>query len=321
MSVRLAMLARDEEDAIPGVAEACRGLYDDWILLVDDRDSGLSELAAHTHLEGLGQSVPFRFEDFSQARNRLFEEARKGLGDQDFLLLVDPDSPPTGVLPGLLHDWYECTWRHGSSEWRLPILVRATLDCHYEGKAHEYLVVPEGNFAAYADQMAVLVLEKPFNVERAEAYLELLLPDAPTDARAAFYLARTYRDLGRIGEAVEAYLRCAAMPQWDEQVFCAILDAGVLLSRLDVDLGRVLLERAHSMRPLRGDALYWIAWLANRMSDPERAASACAEAIQLPPSSDRLFVNRWAEREGILLELGVAIAALRERDGLDSMEA
>lgn len=320
MSVRLAMLARDEEDRLEAAACKLRGLYDDWILLVDDRDAGLSEIAARQHLEGPGRSVPFRFENFGQARNELFAAAREGLGEEDFILLADPDSPPSGVLPGLIHDWYHCRWRMGKVEWLLPILVRATLECRYEGAAHELLVVPNGEAWGVAEELFVDVDAKPFSVERAETYLELLLPSASTSPRDAFYLARTYAELGRAGESIEAYLRCAAMPQPAEQAYLAILNAGVLLRGLDVELGRVLLERARQMRPSRGETFYHLAWLANQLRDPERAAALCAEAIQLPPCPDGLFVNRWAEREGILLELGRAVDALRERDGLTTLE-
>lgn len=331
MSVRLAMLARDEADQMKLVAEACCGLYDDWIVLVDDRTTDETAVAANSNLAGAGVVEFFAFEDFSQARNLLLERAREamgGLGREDFILLADPDSPPRGVLPGLIHNWYSCRWRSGSIEWQRPVLVRATFDCLYVGAAHELLIPADSGIAgldvggalAIADELVVDVIEKPFSEERANLYLELLAPTAPTDPRDAFYLARTYRDLGRSGEAIEAYLRCVAMPQWEEQVFVALNDAGVLLSELDVELGRILFERAHELLPRRGDGLYYLAWSANQARDPERAAAACAAAIQLPPYPDGLFVNRWAEREGILLELGRAIESLRDRDGLTTLE-
>lgn len=316
------MLARDEADRMAGVAAACEGLYEDWVILLDDRSTDETEAAARSALAGDGLVVEHTFRDFAQARNLLFDVARDGLAEEDFILLVDPDSPPTGTLPGLIHDWYECAWRSGQLEWRLPILVRASLAARYVGAAHEVLVVdgPHEN-AALAEELSVLVAPKETSEARLETYLDLLLPDATTNPRSAYYLARTYRDLGRKGEALEAFLRCVQMPQWDEQVYCALLEAGSIASELDWEYAAILFERAHALRPLRADGLYWIAWTANRRGDPERAAAACAQALQLPPSSDRLFVNRWAEREGILLELALTITTLRDRDGLATMEA
>lgn len=303
------MLARDEEEALAGVAEACRGLYDDWIILVDDRDSGLTCLAATQYLEGPGRLVPFTFENFSQARNLLFEEARPGT---EWLLLVDPDSPPTGTLPGLqVHPWYECEWKMGQTTWRLPILVRADLECRYEGACHELLIIPGAEAGGFAEELRVDVAVKPFSPARAEFYLDLLLPEAQESARSAFYLARTYADLERNGEAIEAYLYCAQMLQPPEQAYLCVQYAGQLLAALDVDLARVLFERAHAMRPSRGETLYSLAWLANQTGDVRQAAAYCAEGVQLPPCPDTLFVNRWAEHDGILLELGRALNVLR----------
>lgn len=308
MSVRLCMLARDEAHRIPSVAEACRGLYDDWIILLDDRGTDATERVAHESLEGDGRVVHFRFENFSQARNALFEAARPGA---EWLLLADPDSPPTGALPGLVADWYECSWWMGRQEYRLPILVRADLDCHYEGACHELLIIPEGASGAYAEDLRVDVKAKPLNAERLEGYLELLIPDARENARSAFYLARTYDTLGRKGEAIEAYLYAAHLVQPPEQAFLCVQSAGILFRPIDVELARVLLERASEMRPWRGETLYHLAWLANRSGDPQRAAAYCARAVQLPACPDTLFVDRWAERDGVLVELGRALDTMQ----------
>jgi tetratricopeptide (TPR) repeat protein len=310
VSVRLAMLARDEADCMLEIRDAARGLYDDWIVLVDDRTTDATQEAAATTLEGSGRSERFTFQDFSQARNLLLEKARVGLDPkEDFILLCDPDSPPSGTLPGLIHDWYAATWRMGQVEWRIPTLLRAGLECHYEGAAHELLHVTQEDATSGVSEIVVVVTPKPFSQERNELYLELLLPDAPTDARAAFYLARTYADLQRRGEAIEAFLHCAQMMQPAEQAYLAVLGAGQQLAPLDVDLARVLWERARAMRPHRGETLYHLAWLANQMGDAAKAAAYCAEAVQLAPCADGLFVNRWAD-----LELGRALERLRADD-------
>lgn len=319
MSVRLCMLARDEGAHMASVAEACCGLYDDWIILLDDRTTDDTELAAHTHLHGEGTVIQFRFEDFAQARNELFRHARP---EAEWLLLVDPDSPPRGVLPGLqAHDWYECAWRMGTMEWRLPILVRADLPCWYEHPVHELLVVPNGEQAGFAAELHVTAQPKPVDEAREEWFASLLIPTAPSDARDAFYLARTYDQLGRAGEAIEAYLRCAQIPQWDEQVYICLLSAGILFQPIDLDLAERLLERAHDFRPSRLEATYHLANLANNRGDPERAAALCAEAVQLERSDDHLFVNRWAEKDGILIELGRAVNALQAAAAATTLEA
>lgn len=321
--VRLAMLARDEEAAIPLVARAVGDLVDDYVVLVDHRTTDDTEGAIEREL-GPGITQPFRFRDFAHARNWLFDVARRDLDADDYLLLVDPDSPPTGSLPPDLReaDSWSCTWQLGTDAWHLPILVRVGVDCHYEGAAHELLV---GVSPVWTPLLSVSVASKPFNPERAAEWAEALRPGAEAgEPRAAFYLARTLRDLGRRGEAIEWYLRRAQMGDagWIEETFVCLLDAGVLLIALDLDLARVVLERAAAFRPERLEPLYHLAWIANYEGDHEAALALATFGVNKPRSSDALFVNRWVERHGLVDEMNKAIAGgARPPETITTMEA
>lgn len=308
------MLARDEADAIPGVAEACRGLYDSVAVMIDHRTRDDTTEAVHTLLGPRVASTQLVFKDFAQARNALFDFARAGLGADDWLLLVDPDSPPRGVLPdlGAGADVWDCDWLNGPLAYRLPILVRAGLDCAYVGACHELLDVPGAHTRGFAEGMRVVVPPKEHSLERMETYVELLKLDSDSNPRSAFYLARTLRDLDRRGEAIEAYLRRAQMGDagWIEETFICLLDAGVLLIELDVDLAETLLRRASLFRPTRAEPLYHLAWIANWRGDYERAEERALAGLAIGASTDSLFVNRWIEGPGLLAELQRARAGL-----------
>lgn len=302
------MLARDEAERLPAAARLLADLYDDWVLLIDDRTTDDTELVARASLEGPGRVERFEFRDFASARNRLFAAARPGA---DYLLLADPDSPPSGTLPEPLDAAsYSCSWWNGVDEWHLPILVRADAACRYEGAVHELLV---GVSPVWTPDLRVEVKPKPARPERAAEFIELLRPAAERgEPRAAFYLARTLKDAGRRGEAIEWYLRRAQMGDagWVEETFICLLDAGVLLLPLDVELARTLLRRAHKYRPSRIEPLYHLAWLSNWEGCAECAARIALQGVQTPRSTDALFVNRWAERHGLVEELNKARAAL-----------
>lgn len=309
--IRLCMLARDEAPAIAGVNDSCGGLVDDVVVLVDDRTVDETERAVRDVFGDRVAAVErFRFVDFSQARNALFARARAGLPEGAWLLLVDPDSPPTGRLPEPLDvpglDAWSCTWRSGGVEWWLPILVRADSPCRYEGAAHELLV---GHSSVWTASLRVEVAAKPSNPARSEMYVDLLSRDSDSNPRSAFYRAKTLADLGRSGEAIEGYLRRAQMGDagWVEETFYCLLEAGRLLLPLDVELAETLLSRAHLYRPGRIEPLYWLAWLANWAGKHDQAMELCLRASVRPPSSDALFVNRWVEREGIAEEMNKAI--------------
>lgn len=310
--VRLAMLARDEADRMTSVADAVGGLIDDYVVLVDDRSSDGTPMAVHRALGSAGRVEGFVFENFAQARNELFAAARDGAPDGAWLLLVDPDSPPRGHLPHDLDEAtaWSCTWRNGPDEWHLPILVRADADCRYEGAVHELLV---GVSQVWTPTLRVEVTPKPARPERAAEFIALLRGDAERgEPRAAFYLARTLKDQGRVGEAIEWYLRRAQMGDtgWVEETFICLLDAGQLMIQLDVELARTLLERAAEYRPTRLEPLYWLAWIANWEGNPKLAQEIALVGATTPISTDSLFVNRWIERHGMVEQLNVASRAL-----------
>jgi hypothetical protein len=305
VNVRLAMLARDEEANIADVAEAVGDLVDDYVVLVDHRSSDDTEGAIERELGTAGRIVQFRFRDFADARNQLFHHARPGA---DYLLLVDPDSPPRGALPadlGAAAAW-SCTWRDGALDWHLPILVRADADCRYEGAVHELLV---GVSPVWTPSLKVEVKPKPERPERAAEFVEMLRPGAERgEPRDTFYLARTLKGMGRVGEAIEWYLRRAQMGDagWVEETFLCLLDAGQLLIQLDVELARSLLERASEYRPGRLEPLYWLAWIANWEGNAKLAQEIALVGATSPLSTDALFVNRWMERHGMVEQLNAA---------------
>ena len=64
-------------------------------------------------------------------------------------------------------------------------------------------------------------------VKRSEWYVELLqaaLQRDPGDTRAMFYLARTFKDLGRWFEAIEAYERYLVAGGWHDERWQACYD-------------------------------------------------------------------------------------------------
>lgn len=310
MTIRLCLLARDEAHAIAGVAHACGDLVDDVVALVDERTTDDTVGALERHL-GDVRVEGFRFENFAQARNLLFEVARQGLGAGDYLLLADPDSPPRGRLPATLTaDVYDCEWRSGNMTYRLPILVRADLpDLRYEGACHELLVGWDGHYEPLEDAW-VDVLPREGGEDRTAMYVALLEPEAAINPRSAFYLARALDDGGRHPEAFCAYLKRAQMLGWVEETYYCLLRAGVLLRPYDLEQSRQLLERAHRYRPQRLEPLAELARIAN---DEHRCAAAvelCLEGLRMPRSDDRLFVDRFAERNGLQAELMRGVAGL-----------
>lgn len=308
--IRLCMLARDEADRIADVAAACAGMFDDYVVLVDARTTDDTEAAIERELGDEGRIVPFKFRDFADARNQLFHHARPGLKPTDYMLLADPDSPPRGQLPAELGaEVYDCEWRSGDFTYRLPILVRADVPARYEGACHELMVGWQSGYAPLPD-VWVDVQPKAASPGRLAEYLTLLEPEADTNPRSAFYLARTLADLGRPLEAWGAYLKRAQMIGWVEETYLSLLTAGILVQPYDLAIARSLLERARAYRPERLEGWYHLARLANLEHRHGDAAELAIAGLRMPRSTDRLFVDRQAERDGLQAQLALALGEL-----------
>jgi tetratricopeptide (TPR) repeat protein len=309
--VRLAIITRNEAKTLPALAGSVKGLVDSWCI-VDNGPStdgteqvarrAFADLPGEFHHSGLAEF------DFSSARNEMLELARAQGIPGDYLLLLDPDSPPVGsfdcsdlvepVYSAAVFDPHRC-------EWAMPVLLRADVSAAYVGKAHEYLGW-EGTATLLAD---LRIERKGAGCDRARAkwIIDVLSEDADVNSRSAFYLANTLRDEGRSREAIEWYVKRAAMGGGDQETFWAIYQAGQLLEREgdSATAARVYLD-AYGYRPARAEPLHALAILLNGAGE-HRAANAFAEkGLTLAPTTDDLFVERWIEQWGLAFEHAAA---------------
>jgi predicted GH43/DUF377 family glycosyl hydrolase len=146
----------------------------------------------------------------------------------------------------------------------------------------------------------------------------------PENRRSVFYLAQTYRDLGRRALAIEHYRRRVELGGWDEEVFYAQLQEGTLIAQDDLEAGTPVLLAAWERRPTRAEPLFELA-RQHRLCDAHQAAELFARrGLGIPyPADDVLFIHRWMYRWGLEYELALALAgqgrlpeARRALDGL-----
>lgn len=300
--IRLALLARDEAERLPQLAEQLGDRIQSVVLLVDDRTTDDTIDVAEAlwgHLDG--HVYPHKFKDFGTARNRLLELARPGA---DYLLLLDPDSPLIGTWPDELDaPAYECEWFYNGLVWPRTILLRTDTPAAYEGAVHEVIIVQADIHPAPDCHVEARVTAGP---ERLEWIESMLRRDAAVNPRSAFYLAQTLRDLDRLDEAFGWYMRRAAMGHgWIEETYCAVLEAGRLLNVYDYDLAAELWRRCIGLRP-RAEAPFQLAAQANHRGLHSEALSWASLGLRMGASQDRLFVNRWIEQEGLMEQFNIA---------------
>ena len=315
-TIALCMIVRDEAPIIERCLASVRGLIDHWVICDTGSDDGTPDLI-RSAMEGIpGELHATPWHDFGHNRTELMRLAQ---GTADYLLLLDADMEVVreGPLPDLMADAYLLR-ESGDLDFGVLRLVRGDRRWWFEGSTHEYLCT-DGRFSQ--EEMGALRVVHHADGSSREGKLirdlGLLKRDVSRVAespRTAFYLAQTYRDLGRREPAIEWYRRRVELGGWDEEVFYANMQEGVL--RLEDGIGSaapVLLE-AWQRRPSRAEPLYELAHAYRLRGDHDLALLFAGRGLDIPYPADVLFVHRWVYEWGLRLERAVSAAALGRLD-------
>lgn len=260
-----------------------------------------------------GELHSFPFENFAQARNEALAHAYATPIEYDYLLLNDADMELVVDDPDfqqkLQAPCYDLLQHAGISYWNAR-LVRRNAGALYHGVTHEYLAV-DGDHQRLDGVWFKDHASGANRVDKFERDIRLLteaLADDPENARYVFYLAQSYRDAGRLTEAVEAYAKRATMGGGDEEAWYARLQEARCLLRLGDDGGFVRQSlAAFSQRPHRAEPLYDLARYHRERSRNEAAALFAEQGIALGyPDGDTLFIEDYIFDWGLREELSIA---------------
>ncbi|WP_245231763.1 hypothetical protein [Streptomyces novaecaesareae] len=128
------------------------------------------------------------------------------------------------------------------------------------------------------------------------------------------------RDLGRTAEAIELYRRRARMGGWEEEVYYALLQVGVLTAESgDWPSAMDALLRAWESRPQRLEACYQLCSRLRQMGRYQAAHAFARAGLDRDVPNDWLFTEPWVYRWGLLFEY--SIAAYRVGDADSSLAA
>jgi glycosyl transferase family 2 len=318
-SICLCMIVKDEVASLERCLDSCRALIDRWVICDTGSTDGTQDLIRR-ELAGIpGELYEHRWIDFGHNRSELMRLAR---GRGEYLLLLDADwtvevSP--GALDRLVADSYLI--RHvGQVEFHNKRLVSGRLAWRYTGATHEYI---SSDAERTCERLAGVTIHvhsvggsRTGRWRCDAALLEAELERDPTDARAVFYLAQTYRDIGnesdddaKLGLALEHYRRRAGLGGWAEETYYAHYQVGVLSARLGDWPGAVVaFLTAWEQRPARLEAVHDLA-VGLRERGLYRAAHQftrlSADLRPLPVPDDILFVAPWIYEWGMLFEYSI----------------
>jgi tetratricopeptide (TPR) repeat protein len=318
-SLALCMIVRDEAASIERCLASCRPHIDYWVICDTGSVDATPVLIPRALRDIPGELHHHEWRDFGHNRSRLMELAH---GKADYLLLLDADwrlEAAPGAFDALRADAYTVV-HAGDTEFHNKRVVSGRIPWRYVGATHEYITSPEERSCKRLENVLIHVESvggsRAGRWHRDRELLAAALTRDPSDARSAFYLAQTLRDLGHeaddpelLGEALDAYERRAQMDGWVEETYCALHHAGALAAELGDWPGAAdHFAAAWEVRPARLEAVHDLAQglrLRGRYRAAHRFTSLAAGPRPLAVPQDDLFVAPWIYRWGLLFEYSI----------------
>jgi tetratricopeptide (TPR) repeat protein len=336
----LNLIVRDEARVIPRCLAAAAPVVDALCACdTGSTDDTPALVEAFARERGIPCAVPrHAWRDFGHNRTLALEEARSLVGrlgwdprrtwilflDADQTLEVGPDFRRTSLAA----DAYHLPQRNaGTAYWNVRLL-RADRPARYVGATHEYLALPAGTRTERLPSLAVVDRNdggaRADKFDRDRRLLLAALERDPSDARALFYLARTYRSLGDPLRALSLFHRRVARGGWSEEVWHSwFAIAEIHEAAGDLEDARRALWHAIRVEPRRAEAFHRLARVHRRAGRSGKAAAAARHGLRLPfPEGLALFTDRAPYDHGLREELVASAAGTRhEAQGLAALDA
>ena len=306
----LCMIVKNESLVIERCLEAVRPLVDYWVISDTGSTDGTQDLIRKV-LDGVpGELHEEPWVDFGHNRTRNIQHAR---GKADYLLTLDADHVmrQDAPLPRLTAGSYMLRYDTPGTQHRFKHLMRGDWPWRYEGVTHEYPCTDEPDTQENLD---ALVIEdqadggcRSDKFERDARLLRREIERDPDNPRTVFYLANTERDLGHAESAIALYERRAGMGGWGEEVYCSLLEAGILRAEEADDWPGAMdvFSRAWDGRPERLEACYELASRLRLAGRYRTAYALLRDVVGRPEPGDLLFTKSWVYRWGLLFEFSI----------------
>jgi tetratricopeptide (TPR) repeat protein len=306
-SIGLVMIVRNEARVLPRLARSVKGQVDHVTIVDTGSRDGTVDVAKKVFADVPLEIVEDEWRGFGESRNVAMRRAEP---HTDWLLFLDADEALGGRIDrtSLAPDYdglYVARLSGPLLMW-LPRIVASGRGWSWHGRTHEYLK-RQGTSARTTRLAGCRIVHHGDGGSRADKYerdLELLRTDwaeHTDDVRTAFYLARTYDDMGRYDEAVNWYQRRASLGGWDEEAWYATFRLGVCLLKAGlIERGRDQLWSAWAQRRHRAEPLATLAEHFRLCGAWPQAWRVCTSAFESTaarpdgidaPMPDSLFVD------------------------------
>lgn len=298
----LNMIVKNEARVIRRCLAKVRPLIDSWVIVDtgstdDTREIIRQELAG---IPGALHERPWR--DFGHNRTEALQLARQSGADYAFVIDADEElmAPAGFAWPPLGADSYQTLQASGDNRFYRTQLMRLALPWRYVGVLHEVAAcegarpaqrldgfVTYGRFDGARNQNPIEKYKRDARV------LEAALEHEPNNMRYVYYLAQSYRDSQQHVQAERCYRKRAELGGWEEEVWSALYQIGLLRERLGRPAAQILeahLE-AFNFRPVRAEPLVALARYFRTQKQHASCFIFAQAALGIPKPDDILFLD------------------------------
>jgi len=226
-----------------------RRLFDSVISIIDtycicdtgSTDNTIQIIEEYFNEKGIhGKIVKEPFKDFSYNRNFALQNC---IGMSDYILLLDADMilEVKNFNKSLLNEGDYFTILQGNEEFcYLNVrIVKNNGLYKYAGVTHEFVDSPENAVRIELDKSILFIRDindggaKHDKFERDIRLLLNGIKEEPKNVRYYFYLANSYHDIGRFGEAIDVYKKRIELGGWNEEVWYSYYRIGLCYKNME----------------------------------------------------------------------------------------
>lgn len=314
MKLVLILMIKNEEKILRRCLEAVENLVDCFCICDTGSTDNTMTIAGEFLDKRVGNLTVEPFQNFGYNRTISFQNAQKyvkSLGwnlEETYGLLLDADMMfVQGKLKGypLTATGYKMIQLNGNMEYYNLRITRMDFNWKCIGVTHEYWDGPSdtlGKDVCYIDDRNDGGC-KHDKFERDARLLEAGLEKEPQNVRYMFYLAQTYKCIGRYPDSINMYKRRIATGGWDEEIWNSYYSIGECYKGLnDIQKFECWMLKAHAYRPHRSESIFKLTEHFRVTGAQYKAYEYCLMGLKIPFPNDILFVETWPYRGGFMYE-------------------
>lgn len=330
-TICLSMIVKDEAHVIERCLRSVLPFIDKWIISDTGSTDGTMDIVRTVLAGKPGTLIERRWRNFAHNRNESLELAA---AVADYVFFIDADETAILSAPvdksSLTHDGYYLTCEYDDTRYARLALISTRLNWTWKGVLHEYLESDRTADFGELDNPRIRITHEGARSRDPDTYmkdvrvLEEAIATEPDNTRYVFYLAQSYKDAGHPAKAREVYARRASMGGFDEEVWYAKYQIGVMAERLELppaEVSRAYLE-AWEYRPTRAEPLLALARYHRLRNEFNLGVLYARQASRIPKPADLLFIEASCYHWQALDELSVsAYYAGPEDEGIAATKA